>query len=335
METRAPHVVIGAFVLVFVAGILGLVIWLAKLEIDSEYDRYRIAFEGAVSGLSVGGDVRFNGILVGRVMSIRIDPDSLQHVEVVIEVQGDTPVRIDTVASLELQGITGVSYVQLSGGSPSAPMLEPGPDGGIPEIESTPSAIQQLFAGAPELINRVIYLVNEFTLLVNERNRGNIAAVLENLATVSGSVAGRAPEIDRILVNFDRSSEQVRDTLDQVNLLVRRLNAVADSTEATLGVARGALTTLDATMENDVRLLIGDLRRVSGNLETVTGELATALSNNEEAVDVFLGQGLVDFTRFVQEARQLVARGTTLVEDLQNNPTRFLFGQPAGGVEAP
>ena len=335
METRAPHVLIGGFVLAFLFGILALIAWLAKIEIDQEYASYRIPFEGAVSGLSVGGDVRFNGILVGRVVRIRIDPENPQRVEVRIEIDRETPVRTDTVASLEFQGITGVSYVQLSGGSPRSPMLAAGPGDEPPTIPAVKSALQELFTGAPELINRITLLVNDFTLMVGPENRRHVAGILANVDTVTARVAERADEIDRILVNFDRSAGQVMTMLTQVNKLVVRLNAVVDSTETTLSVARGALTTVDTVMENDVRMLIAQLRGTAGNLEGMSGELALALNTNREAVDVFLGQGLVDFTRFVQEARLLVATATRLVDDLQNDPARLLFGRTAGGVNAP
>jgi len=335
METRAPHLVIGIFVLLFVAGIFGFVIWLAKTEIDKEYAYYRIPFEGAVSGLSVGGDVRFNGILVGRVAQIRIDPNDPKRVLVRIEVDRETPVRADTVASLEFQGITGVSFVQLSGGSPSSPMLAAAPGAPDPEIPAIKSAIQELFAGAPELINRVIVLVDQLTRMVDEDNRRAIANILANADHLSGSLAARTPEIERIVKNFDQSAGQVRATLEQTNKLVGRLNAMADSVESTLAVTRRTLASVDSLVDQDARKLVQDFRRTAGNLEKMSGEMAGLLTENREAVDVFLGQGTVDFTRFMQEARLLVAAATRLVDDVQNDPARFLFGRAAGGVNAP
>ena len=98
METKASHLVIGTFVLLVVAGIFGFVVWLAKLQIDREFAEYHIFFDGAVSGLSVGSDVLFDGIQVGSVQDIRIDPDTLGRVRVHVEVDANTPIRADSVA---------------------------------------------------------------------------------------------------------------------------------------------------------------------------------------------------------------------------------------------
>ncbi|MDP6342629.1 MAG: MlaD family protein, partial [Alphaproteobacteria bacterium] len=201
METRANHVVIGAFVLVVVAGLFGFVVWLAKVEIDREFALYRVFFDEAVSGLSVGGDVRYNGIPVGTVTAIEIARGDPGRVQVTVEVSRDTPVRSDTVAKLELQGITGVAFIQLQGGSPSAPPPGPAKDGLPPVIQSERSAIQELFAGAPELINRIITLVSEMTLMVNEDNRRAIASILANVEDLSGRLVKRGPELEQVIVD--------------------------------------------------------------------------------------------------------------------------------------
>ena len=139
METRANHVVIGAFVLVVVLGLFGFVLWLAKIEIDQEFAYYHVAFDEAVSGLSLGGDVRYNGIPVGAVTAIEIARDDPSKVQVTLEVARETPVRADTVAKLELQGITGVAFIQLSGGTAAA-----GPPHAGPQWRIAPVAIGTL-----------------------------------------------------------------------------------------------------------------------------------------------------------------------------------------------
>ena len=111
METKASHLLIGGFVLIVVAGVFAFVTWLAKLEIDREFSRYLIVFEGSVTGLSRSSDVLYNGIPVGSVAAIEIDPADPSRVRVTVEVAGATPIRADSIATLELKGITGVSQV--------------------------------------------------------------------------------------------------------------------------------------------------------------------------------------------------------------------------------
>ncbi len=123
METRANHLLIGVFVLAMVAGAFGFIIWLAKVQIDREFDRYYVFIDGSVTGLSGAGEVRYNGIAVGSVKEIIIDPGDPRRVRVTIEVGSTTPVNEDTVASLEFLGITGVAYINLAGGEPDSPRL--------------------------------------------------------------------------------------------------------------------------------------------------------------------------------------------------------------------
>ncbi|MBM3490526.1 MAG: MCE family protein [Alphaproteobacteria bacterium] len=336
METRANHLLIGSFVLAIMLGTLGFIVWLAKIEIDREFAYYRILFEGAVSGLSVGGDVRFNGILVGKVAEILIDRDNPARVRVLVEIGSETPVRTDTIATLELQGITGVSYVQLSGGSPSSPMLEPKQRGEIPVIPSARSAIQELFAGAPELINRIIILVDRMSQLVDDNNRRAFANTLSNVEKLTSDLTQRGGSIETTLHNIERTTAALPGLIAEVQQLARRLNDIADSAEATLAVARGAIAAVDGTLDGQVRPLIQDLRRSAQNFETAGREFVQLMQENREPLGVFASDGLVEFTRFVQEARQLVATAGRLMEDLQSDPAQFLFGgRGRGGVKTP
>jgi len=171
METKASHFVIGLFVLIMTGAAFGFVIWLAKLEVDRELDYYTVLFDDGVAGLSVGGDVRYNGIPVGSVTSIVLDPNDSRRVKVAVEVPANTPVRQGTEARLALQGITGVAYVELTGGGPDAPPLKPAAQGARPVIPSRRSTIQRLAADAPELLTRIILLVEDLREIVDKENR--------------------------------------------------------------------------------------------------------------------------------------------------------------------
>ena len=326
METRANHLLIGSVVLIALAGVFAFAIWLAKAELDREFDSYETYFTGSVTGLTVGGDVRFNGIPVGTVQRLEIDPDNPKRVRALLNVQEGTPIRTDTLASLEYQGITGVVYVQLTGGGASAPMLkEVTPKGEIPIIASRRSSIQELFEGAPELIARGLTLLESLNAFAGPENQKNFSSLLANAAELSDRLAGRGDEIDRILVNADRMAADLQATVAQLNRLVGRLGQVADGADATLSVARGAMGAVDQTVE--------EIGRTARSIDRLTGEFEKLLSRNREPIDVFASQGLVEFTRFVEEARLLVASATRFVDDLQANPAQFLLGRRKG-VEA-
>ncbi|HUL07691.1 MAG TPA: MlaD family protein, partial [Candidatus Acidoferrum sp.] len=142
METRASYIAVGAFVLVLILGLVGFVIWVGKFRGAEEFARYDILFAGSVTGLQVDGTVRYRGIPVGRIIDIRVDPANIEMVRVTIEVKADTPVRTDTDASIELQGITGVTYVLLKGGKQDSPALPVTMKEPYPQIHSIPSRIE-------------------------------------------------------------------------------------------------------------------------------------------------------------------------------------------------
>ena len=327
METRANHVVIGSFVLVVVIGLFGFVLWLAKIEIDQEFAYSRVTFVEAVSGLSLGGDVRYNGIPVGAVTAIEIARDDPSKVQVTLEVARETPVRADTVAKLELQGITGVAFIQLGGGSAAAGPPKPGPNGELPLLRSERSAIQAFFAGAPELINRAIILVEAVTKLANEDNREAFGNILTNMDDLSSRLAKRGPELEQMLGDLQQIA-------GQTNQLMGRLNSLIDGADATLSVARGTLSAADSLMEGELRQTLSDLSAASQQFEAVGKELHTLVADNRQGLTAFSNDGLLELTRFLEEARVLISSASLLIEDLQSDPAQFLFGDQGGGFEA-
>ena len=327
METRANHIVIGAFVLVVVFGLFGFVLWLAKIEVDQQFSHYSVIFDEAVSGLSVGGDVRYSGIPVGTVTDIRIDPRDPGRVEVTLEVAADTPVKLDTIAKLELQGITGVAFVQLTGGTAMAGTPKPGPNGEPATLRSERSAIQAFVAGAPELINHAIILVDAITELVNEKNRARFEHILANVDEVSTRLAKRGPELEQILVDFQKITAQT-------NQLTARLNGLVDSSEATLSMARGTISIADGLIDEDMRKMLADLSTASKRFEAVGKDLQILVAENREGLTAFTNDGLLELTRFLEESRTLVTSASRLVEDLKSDPANFLFGGQQEGFEA-
>ena len=338
METRASHLLIGTFVLGMVAAAFGFIMWLAKVEIDREFDHYHIVFEGSVSGLSPAGQVRYNGVPVGVVQTIAIDPKNPGQVIVGIEVASSTPVKEDSIAVLEMQGITGVSYVQLSGGSPESPGLKIKPGQDRPIIQTRPSQIDQLFSGAPELINRFIKLVGEATKVFDDENRKAIGDILASVQEVTGTVSGRSDELDGILRDFAKTSNQLQAAVASSNKLMQSLDEDAerltDSAEVSLAMLRGTLSSLDNTMEASVQPMLGQTKNTAASIEKLTDQLGVLLNENDEALSGFMGEGLFEFTRLVTEMRLLVDNLNRVTARIESDPAQFLFGNSQRGFKA-
>lgn len=327
METRASHLLIGSFVLVFIAAIFAFVIWLAKVRIDQEYAYYNIHFTGSVAGLGVGGDVRFNGIKVGSVAHIAIHPDDPSRVTVTVEVDAETPVREDSIASLELQGITGISYVQISGGTPQGKRLPVAKRmAKLPEIPSKPSKIAELFEGAPDMINRAIVLIDRASDLLNEENRRNISNVIADLRSVTGTVAAREAAIGRIIDSFDKTSTDVAEAAKAVRSIADRVDRIAGSAEVTLATADRAFSKVDELVSGDVKDLVKEGRQTARSLSKLADEMQELVKENRGPLNEFASDGLGELRRFINEARILIASFSRVATRLEEEPTQVLFG---------
>ena len=334
METKASHLVIGTFVLLIVAGIFGFVIWLAKLQIDREFAEYQILFDGAVSGLSVGSDVLFDGIQVGSVQDIRIDPNTLGRVSVDVEVDADTPIRADSVAVLQLKGITGVSQVLIESGTPTSPMLAPTEELPIPIIASRPSEIEQLFEGAPEVVASLLELLRRANALMNEKNRQAIGNILGDVNTLTAAIANRTADLDGLITNLRDTTGNISEAAGSVNTITGDLQTLVKDANHTLAVTRGTIANVDQLLDSDIRALFAEARRTSSAATRLTTEAGSLVAENRRPLNEFATEGLNDFTGLVREMRELVAALTRVTEKIESDPARFLFGDSQKGFQA-
>ncbi len=332
METRAHHVLIGGFVLLVVLGLFTFVIWLARIDLDREVSRYIIYFEGAVSGLSTSSNVMYNGIPVGSVREIDLDPQDPSRVRVVIEVNATTPVRTDSVATLELQGITGVSLVQISGGSADSPALVALPGQDLPVIDSRRSQIQRLFSGAPELINRAILLIDQVTQLFDEDNLEAFSLLIGDAQSLISDFAARTDDFDAILTNIGETSFEMRDAAEAMNNLIISLDTqiavLSESAEATMSTLRGTLSGMDSLVDRDIRQFIAEITESARNVTEIIEETRGPISD-------FTAEGLYEFSNLLTDMRQLIGNLSRLSLRLESDPAQFLFGNQQQGFETP
>ncbi len=322
METRANHVLVGSFMLIMILALVGFVLWLGKIKLDEEVSRFRIQFDGSVTGLKEGNPVRYRGISVGAVDGIRINPENVEQVEVVIHVPTDTPIKEDTEASLEFQGITGVAYVQVSGGSNAAADLIPEAGQDMATIPSRPSQLEQVIESAPELINRFIVLVEKANQLLSEANQKSIAATLQNVSTLTGSLADRSGEIEKVMGDANATIAELRETVHSLNVMAAELRGevgdIAVNANLTLIAARRSFTALAPTLV--------EARKAATSVGALAQELEALVAENRQPVKDFSGTGLYDATHLITELRTMVASLTRLMERVENDPARFFFG---------
>ncbi|HEX6957410.1 MAG TPA: MlaD family protein [Ferrovibrio sp.] len=315
METRAHHFLIGSFVLVFVAAIIVFSLWLAKSQVRKDVAYYNIYFSGSVAGLGVGGDVRFNGIKVGSVSQIVIDRQNTSQIRVTVEVDADTPIRSDSEATLQLQGITGISYVLISPGSEKAeflPVVSSGGPGKYPVIPSRPSAIEYVVQAAPELVKRAVEVLSD-------ENLKNLSGFLSDLHQISQILATRQDKIGQAIDGFGRTSDDIAQAAAAARQVATKLDRVLAETESTLNQTN-KLVSGDATQA------VQDARRAMQQLNATLAEIQAMVHENRGPLQAITTDGLGEFQRFIAEARIMVASLTRVAQRLEDNPSAVLFG---------
>jgi phospholipid/cholesterol/gamma-HCH transport system substrate-binding protein len=270
METKANYVAVGAFVLACVIGLVVTILWLAGAQYSQEYSYYQANFQGPVTGLGKGTVTRYNGIEVGRITNLEFDPANPQRVIVTLQVQPSLNIREDSVASIDSQGFTGTSFVEISGGTANAPLLVAKEGQRYPVIRTRQSTFAQLAQSAPEVLAKLNVVASRLTDLLNDDNRRAISHVLANLDETTQVIARRSADIDatiananKAMVNLTEASNSLRPTLQQVDMTVRKYGMVADNANAF--VTGDGLAQLSD--------LVGEMRRLVGNLDQLSDQL--------------------------------------------------------------
>lgn len=341
METRANYLLVGGFVVLLTLGTLGFIVWLAKVQWDIAFDRYEMVFDGSVTGLSVGGAVRYSGVRVGEVVDIRLDPARPSRVLVTVDVEDKAPVKADTVASLEMEGLTGGRYVLLSGGSEGAPPPQAAADEPYPRIATRPSSFEQVVQGAPDMLANMNRVLARAELLLSDENLVAVSQTLANAATLSERLNASAAQVDQLIDNANGTFANLNEASAVVADLARDLRQDAGTLAQRSEGALAALESLGRSGERSlsetsgaVQSLVADSRAAAQSITRMSDEITAMVSENREPLRDFTAGGLYELAGLLNEARMLVSGLNRVTTEVQRDPARFLFGDPQAGYEA-
>jgi phospholipid/cholesterol/gamma-HCH transport system substrate-binding protein len=301
METRANYVLIGAFTLAVSIALLLFGLWAAKYSSERSWQRYMIVFDEAVTGLSVGSPVQYNGISVGSIEKLSLDPRDPRRVVAIIRADAATPIKTDTRAKMAITSLTGPAIIQLTGGTPGAPLLTSVDQRETPLILTTPSALQNI----TDTANRIVERMDQ---VLSDENVAHIAATLENLDRISGTLAAQDKGMEALLVS-------ARDA--------------ARSLDTTLPTTNGTMQRLDQNLVRQLPDVIAKLESTLTRLDSAAGNADGILSENRAAINSFANDGLAQLGPTLTELRGLIRDLRHISDRLENNPSRYLLGRDA------
>jgi phospholipid/cholesterol/gamma-HCH transport system substrate-binding protein len=323
METRASTIAVGSFVLALAALLAVFVFWLGGYSLSEQTSRYLILFEGTVTGLQQGSPVRFRGVPVGQVTDIRLDPADARRVQVTIEVDPATPINQESIATLEVQGITGGAYVLIAGETGPAPAIAADPARGLPVIASHPSTLQAVVESIPQLLDTTSDLIERASGLLTEENQKALADTLANLRDFSATVAGMSGSIERTVARVESAAGNIDGLVSELRVDAARLSDRADAilADADAGVA---------TATTEIQAVSAAAREALAAYTQVGREVTAILEENRSGLRDFTGSGLYEFSLMVSELRGLAQSLTRVSEQISRDPAQLLRGTSQG-----
>lgn len=308
MEREANYVAVGTFILLVIALGVGFVLWYSDARDARDYTRYEIYFAGSVSGLSQGGPVRYLGVDVGRVRFIDIDHNNPGRVVVVAEIDRAAPISSATRASLGLQGVTGLLYIDLKEvpDLDKTTALKQGER--YPIIESVASDFDTFLASLPELMSRANSILERVGRALSDENLTSLTQTMASLREASAGLPATSRNVAELVV-------QMRATVVEIQ----------GAAEGLRGVTTDSRPELRAAVEN--------LGKVADSLATASLRIDRFTQSSEQQFGHFAEHGLFEIERLVRETRSAAREFRDLSRSLQENPSQILYEPPASGVE--
>jgi phospholipid/cholesterol/gamma-HCH transport system substrate-binding protein len=301
METKANYVLIGAFTLVTGVFLLLFGLWAAKYSSDRDWQEYLVVFTEPVTGLTEGSSVQYNGIAVGTVEKLELDREDPRRVIARLKLKASTPIKVDTRAKLSITGLTGVPFIQLTGGSPNAAWLLTGSRDELPVIRTEASALQNIADTANRLVARM-------DQVLSEENVQRIANTLANIEAMTGTVAAQREDLRALILNARESSELLSRTLATTN------QAVTDIDRELVDKLPGLVAKLDGTLTR---------------LDSAASGADAIVNENRVAIRSFTNDGLAQIGPTLAEMQALIRDLRQISEGLQGGPAAYLMGRNA------
>jgi len=310
MEREANYTAVGAFVLLIVTMAALFVYWYAGSSDARDYKRYEIYFQGSVSGLNRGSTVRYLGVEVGKVVAIRIDKRAADRVQVIADIDSQAPISRETLASLSLQGVTGLLYIDLLANADLKRKMAPVPSEQYPVIDSVQSNFDLFLASLPDLVGRAADVADRASRVLSDENLAAFNSTMRSIEQSAASLPTTMRDAAEVVAQFKATSADLR------------------------AAAAGARTLID-TSGPDLAAASERIRVISENLAATTANLDRLMTEHREDLGLFLRDSLPEMERLVRDSRQAAQEFRELSRSLKADPSQLLYEPSYRGVEIP
>lgn len=277
MESKVNYTLVGIFVVVFTMAIIAVAFWLSASYPYRNYQYYLVYMNESVSGLSIQSPVKLNGVEVGVVEVIDLNPDNLEQVRLLLKVGDAAPITTSTVASLNLQGITGVTYIGLRSLKTQAPVLKTLPGEQYPVIPYEPSLLVTLDNAVQDITADIKAVGSSFKRIFDEENAKEIKLTLANVQKFTGVLAKNGQKFGKLIDNFSAASAQLAPLLKETETSISAIKSMADKVgragdqaAATMDSGRVMVQNISNQAVPAAIDVLNQLKVITANLESVS-----------------------------------------------------------------
>lgn len=315
MESKVNYSAVGIFVLILGSALIAFAFWLGKYNQDeANYHRYRVYITESVSGLAPEAAVKFHGVDVGMVESIKINPKNSEEVELTLKIKKETPIKSDSTAVLKFYGITGLAFIEIVGGSQNAPLRVTYPNA-IAVIPSSASMIKRLDESLSNVASKLSVTLDHADRLFSDQNVENVAQSLEHLRSLTAQI--------------DAYQTQVKQLLAQSVALESNATDAMGSMKEAAGSVKTSSGNFNTLIQTKMTTTLESLQATSQESHTLIRKLETSIDRGDYNVRSIAAPASSELSDLIDQTRTLTNEMESTIRNLRESPSDLLFKKSA------
>ncbi len=308
MDSKVNFTLVGMFLFIFIGALVSFTFWLGKYGTDTKkVDYYKVHLTESISGLNIESSIKYKGLNIGVVKDIKINPNNSTQIEVLLEVNGGSPIKVDTVAVLESQGITGLKYIDLVGGSHTAPLLK-SKTNAIPIIQSKLSFFGTLGNSAEDITVKVNNLLDKMNYLLNKENINQISTILDNANNLTNNLNSLTGNLNNKVLKFDT----------KVTNIMTNIDSFTNNLDSTL-------TKINTLIEKDAQGMIKNIATASNAAQVTFEEFSRDINDGKLDLEKITEDSLKRFDALMVEFDRTMQNAAIMIEKYGDSPSDLIF----------
>ena len=317
MESRSNYAIVGIFVLLFSAGVVLFAFWLGKYGFNDKYDYYKVYTTESVSGLSVDASVKYRGVDVGSVDKISINPKNTKEIMILLKVKKGTPVTKGMLAELKYFGLTGLAYIELTGGKAGAPLLK-SKNGEIPVLKTKPSIYSRLNATLNDITSKTSTTLDRVNKLLNDKNIANISQTIENTKEVTGALKDSKENIKEAIANFVKIEKNINTLSSSLQNTSKKISSSSDA-------FKDMSNSIKEVAKQKLDQLISSINSVSKQANELINNIMHTINEGDYNLKDISASTIIQINQAIRELKLLLKQSKETVEELKNSPSDLLY----------